>query len=79
MVRQAAGLKHCRNIKRAAKRLWKQSNYQQGLWDECLKSAIEHHRKRVARAIYLKMKREEKMRQTNDERQYGMFSAEGCC
>lgn len=47
MFRQARGLKHCKNIKRKAMRLWKQSNYQKGLWDTCLKECIKRHRKKV--------------------------------
>lgn len=46
-VRQLKGLKHCTLIKRRAKKIWKQSKCQPGLWDACLKAAIENHRREM--------------------------------
>ena len=46
-VRQAKGKKHIRYIYRRAMRLWKSAKWQRGLWDECLRTALENHRKRI--------------------------------
>lgn len=50
-IRQARGKKHCKNIKRRAMRLWKQSHYEKGLWDSCLRACIDRHRQKVEREI----------------------------
>jgi hypothetical protein len=46
-VRQAKGKKHLKYIKRKAMRLWKETKWQPGLWDECLKTALKDHRERI--------------------------------
>jgi len=49
--RQLKGLNHCRLIKRRAKRIWKKSKFQHGMWNDCLKTAIEEHRLKVEACI----------------------------
>ena len=53
-VRQLKGLVHCRLIKRRAKRIWKKTNLERGLWDQCLKTAIENHRREVEAEVISK-------------------------
>ena len=51
MVRQAKGKKHCKYIKKKALQMWRATNYQDGMWIECLKTCIEKHRQSVADEI----------------------------
>lgn len=47
MVHQPKGLNHCRMIKRRAKQIWKKTNWQRDMWNDCLKTAINDHRRQV--------------------------------
>lgn len=46
-VRQLKGLNHCKLIKRRAKRMWRKTHWEKGLWEQCLKTAIESHRRQI--------------------------------
>lgn len=75
-IRQAKGKKHCKNIKRRAMRLWRHSQYQKGLWDDCLKACIEHHRRKVETEILESiLKQRQEQLAFCDRHEW----AEGCC
>ena len=64
-TRQARGKKHKKYIKKQAMRIWKDAHYQKGLWDDCLKTALENHRQRIqfeetSKALTEKLLRETK-------------------
>ena len=70
--RQAGGLKHCKNIRRIAKRIWKDSNYRYGAWDECLRKALRSHAENIYRSQRireeLKAQREKELNQSDLKR-----------
>lgn len=75
-LRQAGGLKHCKNIRRIAKRIWKKSNYRYGDWDECLRSALRLHREKMYKTQKVReeisvQRHDEYLNQTQFERQFG--------
>ncbi len=51
MVRQAKGKKHILYIRRKAMKLWKLTDFQQGLRDDCLRETLERQRLKVAEEI----------------------------
>ena len=50
-VRQAKGKRHIKFIRRKAMRIWKASKYKRGLYEQCLRTALETHRLRVKEEI----------------------------
>ena len=51
MVKQSKGKKHILYIRREAMKLWKLTNFQKGLRDDCLKETLERHRLKVESEI----------------------------
>jgi len=79
-LRQATGLKHCKNIRRIAKRIWKQSNYRYGAWDECLRIALRKHCEKIAYAQKLResLRNEEREHLTQQEFKHRHAGHVGC-
>lgn len=58
-VRQLKGLHHCKLIKRRAKKMWQKTEWQKGMWDQCLRTAIENHRRQIAAELVSKRVQEQ--------------------
>lgn len=54
MVVQLKGLSHCKLIRKKAKQLWRKTHWQRGLWDQCLRAAMNSHRRECEMEIISK-------------------------